>query len=162
MVLRWQPDTCKCILEFGDGGNSGTPIKADKCGIHAKLSLEELGNVIRDENTAKNRAMMVATLSPSVIYTLNEDEKRQLRMLQRIQNPGTKLTDIPDKIQHPDKEADWSFDENRKIILSLSGYTREEKTAIEAEIEEKIGGDKIILEDKTPIVETIPDGGIIP
>ena len=120
-ITRWSPDTCGCILDYEwddslDENSRTHTIKniIKPCAAHANLSdkTEHYGKVL-EENQRKNNllgAIVENVVGVSEETTQNDDSKvKQLKL---------------------GKEYRFSYDDERNLVVELSGFTNSEKTAV--------------------------------
>lgn len=113
-VTRWSPDTCNCVIEYAwDDSLSGKDRTfslhsvVKKCKVHENLSDEEVYNKVFAENRLKNRCI-------SSIY----------KNAELVESKGNR------KVLKSEKKVNWRFDKDRKLSLSISGFTPEESTLV--------------------------------
>lgn len=119
-TTRWSPDTCECVIEFDwdsetNGDNRVHTISnvINTCDAHKKHAgdmASHFGDILL-ENQTKNKSYA------KIIETMPEVCR------ERIQEDGTVVRELK-----PDKGFVWSFDKDRKLVVNLLGFTDEEKT----------------------------------
>lgn len=111
-ITRWRPDTCGCIIEYewddSEAEDSRThTLRSESsipCAIHAADG-EELMNVVLTENQTKNQVRQ-SLLHEAASLRKNDAEFRD----------GV--------------EFQYSFNENRQLVVDLVGATALEKVAM--------------------------------
>lgn len=147
-ILR-KLDTCgsgvdKCSIYFVGDRISGEELAITEhpfskvCSIHqdSKHSLVECHVHAHKENAARMSAHIhIAETTPSMFHILTDQEKWMLKLMAAV--GGRTRLDLPDKVLHPDKEVTSTFDENRKLIITMHGFTDDEKAAVDSTVKEK-------------------------
>lgn len=124
-TTRWSPDTCDCIIEYQ--WNTDQPEESRehtasaivrKCEAHQSASdPSEILSTISDENQRKNIAI-----------------QRIIDGVPEVAQDALDASGSTIKELRSDKKVNWSFDENRNLVLDLEGFTQSEKTKAQAEI----------------------------
>ena len=95
-MLRWSPDTCKCVLEY-DGQSNGVPASriVKSCKEHETLvTPEDLHDAVLSENVLKNITGSKLKDVPEMVGTV-------------VDNDGAYLD--------PSK---WEFDKDRNLVIN--------------------------------------------
>lgn len=129
-LKNWRPDTCECKIEeqVHDNGDCSFSKVLRKCEAHQFIPDNKLYSVImsspNSEQKRKNWGLARIKQMPESIYALTEQDKKTLKLLLRVLG---KNVNIPDTVQHPDKEIMWSFDEQRNLVIQMNGFLPEDK-----------------------------------
>lgn len=115
-TTRWTPDTCDCVLEYEWDETKSQSERTHafknvvkKCDAHQNS--QQPYDTVKEENERKNKfyAEIIENLSTAVEEKTQED--------------GSVVKDFK-----KGKDFKWSFDENRKLIVELKGFSATEKT----------------------------------
>lgn len=104
-ITRWGPDTCNCVLEYQ--WNDSDLIEdrqhtlsrvVNKCIAHREYTDEIVFSMVTDENKRKNIVLNeIFSNTPSLMFVNNEG-----------------------KVIYDEKNVNWQFDQNRKLIISTN------------------------------------------
>ena len=119
-TTKWRPDTCDCEIdyEWDTESDPKTRVHTVKemvktCKHHEKLkSKEEKYNKVLDENQTKNKVHGKMLEIASITEEVTDEEGNKTKKLKA------------------GKKYDWSFDENRKLVVDLSSFENLEKDEI--------------------------------
>lgn len=135
----WRPDTCGCALIYTWDSSvplasrvhtpaeqftkaDGTVIKAERCAIHAALLNTTTHHVtVGNENSLKNN-------------TFTQLEKSLPTLLDPV--TGNLRSGV----------AIFSWDQNRKLIITLNGLTAPQKSAVQTAVDTAVGSGKVTIQ----------------
>ena len=108
-ITRWQPDTCKCIIEYEWDGDADPTTRTHSvvntipCEFHTKHSNhEEVFEDVKAENTRKN--VVINELNKEVDWEY--DDKRELKIDLSSLSEAEKI-DARDKLSKHGKVKEW-------------------------------------------------------
>lgn len=119
-TTRWHPDTCQCIIELDydttvpPQNQVGVPRTVSKCQYHqAAADSNAHHTAVRGENFRKNRfyGLLEENLAAAYDTITNADGTTYKRL-------------------KAGKTASWYFDEQRRLHITLGGFTTQEQNKI--------------------------------
>lgn len=122
---RYEPDTCKCIVFFRDGGVIGHVADATsitKCPAHAALTDAIAIQSVCGEN--KNKNFSLDAVQKQFMRRLSVEEKEIVRLVR--QHLGDK-TPVPDTVPDESRPISWRFDDQRRLKITVGGATSQER-----------------------------------
>lgn len=129
--MIWKPDVCEypyCELEFNGSNEPANFIRALwKCQAHSMVLDSQLTKVCLEECRRKERVRELVYQNGGK-KVLSLTEKQQLSLFLAMEGRGEES--VPDEIWKPSVSFDWSFDQNRNLIVNIQGLTTLEKTVI--------------------------------
>lgn len=131
-TTTWKPDTCECEIEYEwddsvpQEQRTHTIKKVNKMCIHHQGKPDnECFEVVKDENTTKNRFLGVVLEIPEL--------RKEV-----IDNDGNISYELKSGLKY-----DWSFDSKRKLQGKIIGLSISEKSSLKTIIDTKLGLNKV-------------------
>ena len=120
----WRPDTCGCKLEYEWDADEPEETRTHKfktlhvkCNAHKNIADSDVYDVVRDENTRKNKVYKYA----KVLLTSLEPQEILEKYI-------------------------WSFDSSRVLHVSFIGTTTAQKNQIRSICNSELGVGKVVVE----------------
>lgn len=103
MATRWKPDTCGCVIVVADWEANTMESVEVKCKFHKDIPDNQIMQKVRlDENVVKNN--VVNAVREALNVTAEQDRDQSL--------------------------TEFSFDEDRKLIVDVKGMTAQQKALV--------------------------------
>lgn len=144
-MTYWKPDTCNCAFEVADWDNS-IATTVHNCPFHQGMTNNiHFQNVYHGENKLKNEVISeTQKIIPTLLETAPDTVKKQIdfdvsgnALVTDVITPGE--TKLRDGVEHV-----WSFDQDRKLHITIQGISKSEETAIEAGLQAKFQNVKFV------------------
>ncbi len=130
-TTRWSPDTCGCVVEYqwddavsADQRTHAVSNVVTKCAAHATTPDHAAHfTKVNDENKRKNLAMKDIIDNFTILTQTNSDGSVILK----------------------DNVVTWTFDANRRLLISVTGLTANQRNQLQTLVNNRFGADKVII-----------------